>query len=92
MKRVPRVRKNIRAPGKIPSNKHKLFWHGIRRENWQEPRSGVVMHKMKYQFAELSRTEREYLEMVLLEEMDMQTWFSVVYTDLIDGEVLVTLQ
>jgi hypothetical protein len=54
--------------------------------------SGVVMHKMKYQFAELSRTEREYLEMVLLEEMDMQTWFSVVYTDLIDGEVLVTLQ
>jgi hypothetical protein len=47
---------------------------------------------MKYQFVELSRTEREYLEMVLLEEMDMQTWFSVVYTGLIEGELLVTLQ
>ena len=50
------------------------------------------MNKMKYQFAELSRSEREYLEMVLLEEMDMQTWFSIVYTGLVDGELLITLQ
>jgi hypothetical protein len=50
------------------------------------------MKKVKYQFVELSRSEREYHEMVLLEEMDMQAWFSVVYTDLMDEELLVTLQ
>lgn len=45
-----------------------------------------------YYFADLTRRERELLEMVLLEEMEIQTWFAVTYSCIIGGEVLLTLQ
>ncbi len=48
--------------------------------------------KVRYTFARLSRSEREFLEAVLLEEMDYQTWYAVTYSKALAGEVLVMLQ
>ncbi len=45
-----------------------------------------------YYFARLSRSEREFLEALLLEEMDIQTWFAVTYSSLFSGEIILTLQ
>ncbi len=45
-----------------------------------------------YYFARLSRSEREFLEALLLEEMDIQTWFAVTYSSMISGEIILTLQ
>ena len=48
--------------------------------------------KMNYYFAQLSRHEREFLEMVLLEEIDNQRWFSVAYSSIFGEELILTLQ
>ena len=48
--------------------------------------------KRKYHFAELSKSEREYLEMVLLEEMDIQAWYCIAYSKLFDEELILTVQ
>ncbi len=45
-----------------------------------------------YYFADLSRREREMLEMILLEEMELQSWFAVTVSDLLGEEVILTLQ
>jgi hypothetical protein len=45
-----------------------------------------------YYFSAISRRERELLEMVLLEEMDIQSWFAVAYCGTFGGEILLTLQ
>ncbi len=45
-----------------------------------------------YYFADLSRREREMLEMILLEEMEIQSWFAVTVSDLLGEEVILTLQ
>ncbi len=45
-----------------------------------------------YYFAALSRRERELLEMILLEEMDIQAWFTVTYSVVMGGEIFLTLQ
>ncbi|HTY60290.1 MAG TPA: hypothetical protein VMF59_15815 [Bacteroidota bacterium] len=47
--------------------------------------------KIQYRFAKLSRDERELLEMVLLEEMDMQRWFTVAYSTSIGRELFLSL-
>ena len=47
---------------------------------------------LNYYFANLSSAERELLEMILLEEMDIQAWFSVAYSTLLHEEIFVTLQ
>jgi hypothetical protein len=47
--------------------------------------------KRNYHFPRLSRSEREFLEMVFLEEVEAQSWFSVACTSLL-GEVFLTLQ
>ena len=47
--------------------------------------------KMKYRFAELSKDEKEMLEMVLLEEMEMQTWYAITACEAL-GEIFVVLQ
>ncbi len=46
---------------------------------------------MRYQFAELSKQDKEFHEMVLLEEVDMQTWYAVGYSTTL-GEVFLPLQ
>ena len=48
--------------------------------------------KINYSFPRLSQTEREYLEMVLLEEMEMQVWFAVTFSKALGGELLLMLQ
>jgi len=47
---------------------------------------------LNYYFANLSSAERELLEMILLEEMEIQAWFSVAYSTILNGEILLTLQ
>ena len=48
--------------------------------------------KINYSFPRLSQVEREYLEMVLLEEMEMQVWFAVSYSKALGGELFLVLQ
>jgi len=48
--------------------------------------------KMHYRFSPLSKDEREYLEMILLEEMDVQSWFAVSYSTLFGEEVFLSIQ
>ncbi len=48
--------------------------------------------KPRRRFARLSNSELEYLEMVLLEEMDRQVWYSVSYSVLFDTEIFIPLQ
>jgi hypothetical protein len=48
--------------------------------------------KINYSFPRLSQVEREYLEMVLLEEMEMQSWFAVTYSKTLGGEFFLMLQ
>jgi hypothetical protein len=47
---------------------------------------------MRYQFAELSKQDREFNEMVLLEEIEMQTWYAVAYSTTFGEEVFLPLQ
>lgn len=47
--------------------------------------------KMNYSFSKLSRSEREFLEAVLMEELEMQTWYAVTYSKMF-GEILVMVQ
>ncbi len=45
-----------------------------------------------YYFARLSRSEREFLEALMMEELEIQTWFAVTYSSFISGEIVLTLQ
>ena len=48
--------------------------------------------KMNYRFNELSKGEREYLEMILLEEIDVQSWYAITYSAIFSEELFLTLQ
>jgi hypothetical protein len=48
--------------------------------------------RKQYRFVELSQEEKEYHEMILLEEIDAQAWFSIAYSNLFDGELFVAVQ
>ncbi len=48
--------------------------------------------KKHYFFQALSRAERERLEYVLLEELDIQMWYAVTVCKTLGGEVFLTLQ
>jgi hypothetical protein len=48
--------------------------------------------KMHYYFHDLSRAERERLEYVLLEEIDIQMWYAVTVCRTLGGETFLTLQ
>ena len=47
---------------------------------------------LNYYFANLSSAERELLEMILLEEMEIQAWFSVTFSSMLGEEIFLTLQ
>ncbi len=47
---------------------------------------------MRYQFAELSKQDKEFHEMVLLEEVDMQSWYAVAYSTILGQETFLALQ
>ena len=40
----------------------------------------------------LSKEEIEYLYYVLLEEVEIQAWFAIAVSDLLGGEILISLQ
>jgi hypothetical protein len=48
--------------------------------------------KMHYYFHDLSRAERERMEYVLLEELEIQMWYAVTVLKGFGGEVFISLQ
>lgn len=54
--------------------------------------AGGSAMKRKYRFSELSKDEKEYLEMILLEEIDVQSWFSITYSSIVGEEVVLAIQ
>jgi hypothetical protein len=48
--------------------------------------------RIRYKFQRLSREEKDFLEAVLLEEIDVQRWFAVASSRLLGGEIFVILQ
>jgi hypothetical protein len=47
---------------------------------------------MNYRFTQLSKDEREYLEMILLEEMELQSWYAVTFSSIFGEELFLTVQ
>lgn len=48
--------------------------------------------KKQYRFSPLSKDERELLEMILLEEMEVQSWYAVTFSAIFGEEVFLTIQ
>lgn len=48
--------------------------------------------RMQYRFSPLSKEERELLETILLEEMDVQSWYAITFSSIFGEEVFITLQ
>ena len=48
--------------------------------------------KINYRLRQLSRSEQEYIEMILLEEIELQGWFAVTYNPMMNEETFLTLQ
>jgi len=48
--------------------------------------------KKTYRFAQLSRGEQEFLEMVLMEELELQVWVIITYSVIMREEVFLSIQ
>ena len=48
--------------------------------------------KIHYRFTQLSRDEAEYLEIVLMNELEDQSWYSIYFSRIFDEELILTLQ
>ncbi|HCV44255.1 MAG TPA: hypothetical protein DGH68_12275 [Bacteroidetes bacterium] len=48
--------------------------------------------KKQYRFGELSKGEREYHEMILMEEIEVQSWYAITYSSIFSEEVFLTIQ
>lgn len=48
--------------------------------------------KKLYRFNELSKGEREFLEMILMEEIDVQAWYAITYSCILSDEVFMCIQ
>ena len=48
--------------------------------------------KKLYRFGQLSKGEREFLEMILMEEIDMQAWYALTYSCILSEEVFICIQ
>ena len=48
--------------------------------------------KKQYRFVELSKGEREYHEMILMEEIEVQAWFAITYSSIFAEEIFLTIQ
>lgn len=46
----------------------------------------VRVMRMKYRFPPLSENEKDVLRMVLLDELELQIWYAIVYSDTLCGE------
>jgi hypothetical protein len=73
-----------------------MAWFSFKKVGEQEKfRSGLeegLPVKIRYTFKRLSREEKDLFEAVLLEEMDVQAWFSVAMCRLTGGEIFIVLQ
>lgn len=47
--------------------------------------------RIRYYFGRLSKEQQEELEAILLEEMDMQSWYAVTFCSLMGGEILLPI-
>ncbi len=63
----------------------------VREEQMVHIRKEPAM-KPRRRFARLSNSEMEFLEMVLLEEMERQVWFAVSFSELFGVEFFLPLQ
>lgn len=70
-----------------------VLWHAIRCKTYQDTHSmqGAAMRR-KYRFSDLSKDEREYLEMILLEEIDVQRWYTITYCAIFGEELILGIQ
>jgi len=48
--------------------------------------------KKQYRFIELSKGEREYHEMILMEEIEVQAWYAITYSSIFAEEIFLTIQ
>lgn len=50
------------------------------------------MRRRYYFFRELSKAEKELLEAVLLEEIEIQTWYAIAASLAVGGELQIAIQ
>ncbi len=48
--------------------------------------------RIRYFPCTLSRREQENIEIVLMEELDVQEWFTVAYSSILRDELIIILQ
>jgi hypothetical protein len=48
--------------------------------------------KKVYRFAQLSRSEWEQLELILMKELEMQNWFAFTFSRLLSDEFYIYIQ
>jgi len=48
--------------------------------------------KKQYRFAELTQEEKEYHELILLEEIDLQAWYAIACSSIFGEEIFVAVQ
>jgi hypothetical protein len=48
--------------------------------------------KKNYRFGNLSKDEKEFHEMILLEEIEIQSWYAVTYSTIFAEEIILTVQ
>jgi hypothetical protein len=48
--------------------------------------------KLHYFFRYVSKAEREFLSNVLMEELQLQSWYAVTWSALLGGETIVYVQ
>jgi hypothetical protein len=45
-----------------------------------------------YKFRQLSQSEQELMQMMLMEELEIQTWFTISASTMLGCEIFLTLQ
>lgn len=48
--------------------------------------------KKAYRFTQLSKDEREFMKMVLMEELELQVWVAFTYSVILSEEVFMSIQ
>ena len=48
--------------------------------------------RKQYRFIELSKGEREYHEMILMEEIEVQAWYAITFSSIFGEEIFLTIQ
>ena len=66
--------------------------HDDRNRKQGKDEEGANVMKKQYRFAELSKGEREFHEMILMEEIDVQAWYAITYSSIFGEEVFLSVQ